>query len=129
VVKVLIAKLRNAGINISNSDELKEFFLLQKSKKHSQRALIGQLPAPATLSIPDDVCHYDPNQNRTLTVREMARIQSFPDWFEFRSKDTTGGINRQFEVPNYTQVGNAVPPLLAKTLGDWIINLTKILDE
>lgn len=54
---------------------------------------------------------------RTLTVREMARIQSFPDSFEFRSKITTGGKMRRFEVPQYTQVGNAVPPLLGRKLG------------
>lgn len=47
----------------------------------------------------------------------MARIQSFPDWFVFRSKVTTGGQMRRFEVPQYTQVGNAVPPLLAYALG------------
>ncbi|MNC83902.1 Modification methylase AplI [compost metagenome] len=48
----------------------------------------------------------------------MARIQSFPDHFEFRSKVTTGGQMRQFEVPQYTQVGNAVPPLLGQALGN-----------
>ena len=47
----------------------------------------------------------------------MARIQSFPDEFEFRSKVTTGGTSRRFEVPQYTQVGNAVPPLLGRALG------------
>ena len=75
------------------------------TKKHSQRALKEYEPAPAQLTIPDDVCHYDMSQLRTLTVREMARFQSFPDWFKFRSKVTTGGQNRKFEVPQYTQVG------------------------
>jgi len=87
------------------------------TKKQTQRALIADQPAPAALSIPDDACHYDESELRTLTVREMARIQSFPDWFEFRSKVTTGGQMRKFQVPQYTQVGNAVPPLLGKALG------------
>jgi len=87
------------------------------TKKQTQRALIASQPAPAALSIPDDACHDDENQLRTLTVREMARIQSFPDWFEFRSKVTTGGQMRKFQVPQYTQVGNAVPPILGKALG------------
>ena len=47
----------------------------------------------------------------------MARIQSFPDNFVFRSKITTGGQMRKFEVPQYTQVGNAVPPVLGAALG------------
>jgi DNA (cytosine-5)-methyltransferase 1 len=88
-----------------------------RTKKQTQRALIANQPAPAALSIPDDACHYHEDELRTLTVREMARIQSFPDWFVFQSKVTTGGQMRKFQVPQYTQVGNAVPPLLGKALG------------
>lgn len=46
----------------------------------------------------------------------MARLQSFDDTFEFLGKRTTGGERRRFEVPQQTQVGNAVPPLLAKAV-------------
>lgn len=46
----------------------------------------------------------------------MARIQSFDDSFFFAGKRTTGGPRRRVEVPQYTQVGNAVPPLLAKAV-------------
>ena len=56
----------------------------------------------------------------------MARVQSFPDNFKFLSKVTTGGQMRKFEVPQYTQVGNAVPPLLGIALGlvvKYLINL------
>ncbi|GGI12536.1 cytosine-specific methyltransferase [Galliscardovia ingluviei] len=85
------------------------------TRKFSQRALISNLPAPAALSIPDDVAHYC--EPRTLSVREMARIQSFPDTFEFRGIATTGGERRRYQVPQYTQIGNAVPPLLGRALG------------
>jgi DNA (cytosine-5)-methyltransferase 1 len=104
----------------------KEFVTyLQKhpTKKQTQKALVASEPAPAALSIPDDACHYDYQELRTLTVREMARIQSFPDDFVFRSKITTGGQMRKFEVPQYTQVGNAVPPLLGYALGKVLNNL------
>lgn len=97
--------------------ELVQLLKALATRKHSQKALVANRPAPAALSIPDDCCHYSSEQPRTLSVREMARIQSFPDWFEFRSKVTTGGTNRKFEVPQYTQVGNAVPPLLAMQAG------------
>jgi DNA (cytosine-5)-methyltransferase 1 len=95
----------------------KDYLKKIESKKHSQRAIRKNEPAPAQMTIPDDLCHYLSTQLRTLTVREMARFQSFPDWFVFRSKITTGGEQRSYEVPQYTQVGNAVPPLLAYELG------------
>jgi DNA (cytosine-5)-methyltransferase 1 len=113
---------------LSTPEEVEQYLNTRITKKHSQRALKEEDPAPAQLTIPDDVCHYDIEQLRTLTVREMARFQSFPDWFVFRSKITTGGTNRKFEVPQYTQVGNAVPPLLAKCLGDTLINILKAIE-
>lgn len=103
-----------------NIEEVKKLISSIPSKKHTQRALREFETAPAQLTIPDDLCHYHMENLRTLTVREMARFQSFPDWFTFRSKITTGGKNRRFEVPQYTQVGNAVPPLLALALGKTI---------
>jgi len=59
----------------------------------------------------------------------MARFQSFPDWFEFKSKVTTGGTSRSFEVPQYTQVGNAVPPMLAFELGTLIKSILKQVED
>lgn len=99
------------------------FISTHKTKKRTQKALVANQPAPAALSIPDDACHYHQSELRTLSVREMARIQSFPDHFEFRSKVTTGGKMRRYEVPQYTQVGNAVPPLLGRALGKVALNL------
>jgi len=83
------------------------------------------------LSIPDDACHYHEAEDtqRTLTVREMARIQSFPDWYKIKSKVTTGGQMRKFEVPQYTQIGNAVPPLLALALGKVCSKLLDISEK
>ena len=112
-------------ITLKNKEDAIKYFIENGTKKHSQKALDRNRPAPATLSIPDDACHY--SDLRTLTVREMARIQSFPDDFEFLSKVTTGGKMRSFEVPQYTQVGNAVPPLLGLALGNTIKNLIKKL--
>jgi DNA (cytosine-5)-methyltransferase 1 len=104
--------------------ELEKFLIAHSTRKQKQCALDATLPAPAALSIPDDACHY--YERRTLSVREMARIQSFPDNFEFRSKVTTGGESRKFEVPQYTQVGNAVPPLLGLALGQVFRSLDKL---
>jgi DNA (cytosine-5)-methyltransferase 1 len=72
-------------------------------------------------TLPDDLLHY--SEPRILTVRENARLQSFPDWFAFQGKYTTGGARRREECPRYTQVGNAVPPLMAEALGELIIEI------
>lgn len=114
-------------IQFANKNEFLNFLLRHPTKKQTQKALDANSPAPAALSIPDDACHYHHDELRTLTVREMARIQSFPDSFVFRSKVTTGGQQRKFEVPQYTQVGNAVPPLLGRALGLSLRNLLQRL--
>ena len=84
------------------------------TKKQNCRRMIAKHPSPTVLTLPDDLVHY--SQNRILTVREMARLQSFDDSFEFLGKRTTGGKLRKNETPQYTLVGNAVPPLLAKAI-------------
>lgn len=71
--------------------------------------------APTITNMPDDYLHYQ--EPRIMTVRECARIQSFPDWYEFKSKYTTGGKLRKMEVPRFSQVGNAIPPLFALQAG------------
>lgn len=53
---------------------------------------------------------FHPTQDRVLSVREAARIQSFPDKYQF-----TGSVTQQYE-----QIGNAVPPLLGKAIGQEI---------
>lgn len=74
-------------------------------------------------SIPDDYIHYD--EPRIMTVREHARIQSFPDDYEFKGPYTTGGERRKMDVPRYTQVANAVPPLFAEQVGEVILKISE----
>ncbi|MDD3181490.1 MAG: DNA cytosine methyltransferase [Alphaproteobacteria bacterium] len=109
------AKSPDGVVLARTPDELAQLIVDLGTKKHSQRPLKLNEPAPTVVSLPDDFVH--PTEPRTLTVRELARFQSFPDFFEFRAKETTGSMRRRFEVPQYTQVGNAVPPLLAYAVG------------
>lgn len=106
-------------------ERMVEYLSGLRTRKFSQRALVSNLPAPAALSIPDDVAHY--SEPRTLSVREMARIQSFPDSFEFRGIATTGGERRKYQVPQYTQIGNAVPPLLGRALGKVVSSILSLI--
>ena len=92
-----------------------------RTKKRTQFRLVNRQPSPTILTLPDDYIHY--NQNRIMTVRECARLQSFPDNFKFLGKRSTGGLKRRNDVPQYSQVGNAVPPLLAKAIGDHLMSL------
>ena len=116
---------------LDNDGVIKDKF---KTKKFAQRLLKkrwnGKGPNITATSLPDDYVHY--SQPRSLTVREWARLQMFPDWYQFKGKRTTGGLRRagnpqkgifDREVPKYTQIGNAVPVELAKRLGQKIIKL------
>ncbi|CYV39397.1 DNA cytosine methyltransferase [Streptococcus suis] len=60
--------------------------------------------------------HPDPNQKRSITVREAARLQTFDDDFEFNES----------QLANFEMIGNAVPPLFAKVIGDL---LPQFLDQ
>lgn len=145
-----IRKKRNSNISLNNN-ELTEHkyskhsekiiekfsFMIQnngaipkelKTKKFSQKVLPAKWgnkgPTITVTSLPDDYVHF--SQPRSLTVREWARLQTFPDWYQFSGKRTTGGIRRagnpleknyEREVPKYTQIGNAVPVKLAYEIG------------
>ena len=84
-------------------------------KQRSLTILDPNSVSPTITSHPDDYLHY--SEPRIMTVRECARIQSFPDWYEIKEKYTTGGSMRKIEVPRYSQIGNAIPPLFAELAG------------
>ncbi len=84
-------------------------------KKHTIIPLDENEKSPTITSLPDDYIHYI--EPRIMTVREYARIQSFPDSYHFKGKYTSGGKMRTKEVPRYTQIGNAIPPLFGEQSG------------
>jgi DNA (cytosine-5)-methyltransferase 1 len=100
------------------SSKFRERFQLKKS---STKILEGNKPTPTITTLPDDYIHYC--EPRIMTVREYARIQSFPDTYQFKGKFTTGGKRRTQEVPRYSQIGNAIPPLFGEQAGIVLKNL------
>ena len=101
--------------------ELKEKGLDSQKRNYVVLNPLGQSPTVCTM--PDDFIHY--SAYRPLTVREMARLQSFDDSFVFQGKRQTGGNNRQKEIPQYTLVGNAVPPLMARAIANTLLKHIK----
>jgi DNA (cytosine-5)-methyltransferase 1 len=95
--------------------------LATDKRNYSVLAPDGQ--SPTVVTMPDDFIHY--SAYRALTVREMARLQSFDDTFVFQGKRSTGGEKRKSEIPQYTLVGNAVPPLMAKAIAEEILRNIK----
>lgn len=101
--------------------ELKEKGLESQKRNYVVLNPLGQSPTICTM--PDDFIHY--SAFRPMTVREMARLQSFDDSFVFQGKRQTGGNNRQKEIPQYTLVGNAVPPLMARAIANEVLKHIK----
>jgi len=125
--KISLLNLLSNTFNISNEDIINRFknkkidnnmLDILLTKKNMRRKLNKSKPSLTVVTLPDD--YISPFENRTFSVRELARLQSFDDSFVFYGKRTTGGNRRKFEIPQYTQVGNAVPPLLAKAIASQI---------
>lgn len=101
--------------------KLKELGL--ESNKRNYAVLNPKGQSPTVVTMPDDFIHY--SAYRAMTVREMARLQSFDDSFVFQGKRQTGGDKRKSEIPQYSLVGNAVPPLMAKAIANEILKHIK----
>jgi DNA (cytosine-5)-methyltransferase 1 len=118
---------------IANGGEIPTRF---QTKKFAQRVFPREWdlsgPNLTATSLPEDYVHY--SQPRTPTVREWARIQTFPDWYVFKGSRTTGGRRRagdpsagiwDRDVPRYTQIGNAVPVMLARKIGEHLARILR----
>ncbi len=127
IVEKFTEMIRNGGV-IPDRFRTKKF-----AQKVLPRVWGKDGPSITACSAPDDYVHFC--QPRSLTVREWARLQTFPDWYVFAGKRTTGGLRRagnpregifDRELPKYTQIGNAVPVELAYNIGR---NFVKLLEE
>jgi hypothetical protein len=82
--------------------------------------MIESEPAPTIVAnFVITTIHY--SQNRNLTAREAARLQTFPDTFIFKGYKTR--MSWQKDLSQFEQIGNAVPPRLAEIMGECIIKM------
>lgn len=121
----VMQRLRVIGECGGYTDECKEKLkaLGLESQKRNYFVLKADGQSPTVVTMPDDFIHY--SSYRAMTVREMARLQSFDDSFVFQGKRQTGGDKRKSEIPQYTLVGNAVPPLMSRAIGNEILKNIK----
>jgi DNA (cytosine-5)-methyltransferase 1 len=104
---------------------LPQVFLREMGTRSRKKVLLDpDGPASTLTSHPDEFFHY--GIPRIITLRESARLQSFPDAFVFKGRYTLNGDRRGLDVSRCAQVGNAIPPLVGRALGSVI---ARILDE
>ena len=119
-----LSDMENSGRHFpegsSEYDELRRQFVppypldqfLDKWRKLSRKSPSWTVPAHLSKDSYSHI-HYDSAQARMVTIREAARLQSFPDSFEFK-----GNMGDRFR-----QIGNAVPPLLAKAIAEEVVKV------
>ena len=111
-----INKLYELAHKTQKPGRLPKSFLLENGTKKDKKVLLDKEEVVSTITThPDEYIHYE--EPRNITVREMARLQSFPDDFHFHGRYTINGPRRRFDVARCSQVGNAVPPLMAEGIG------------
>lgn len=118
IYKIAVDKWNNDGerLNYNDLDESLKTHRNRSSFTDRFKVVANELPASHTVvaHIAKDGHYYihpDSNQNRSISVREAARLQSFPDDFYFEG--VKEGANR---TSAFKQIGNAVPPLLAEQI-------------
>lgn len=121
---ILTEDIASGKNELQNAEKLNEIYNNAtggNSKVHKYHVLRKDQPSTTiTAHLHKDglrFIHYDPKQKRTITVREAARLQSFPDDFEFLS--TRGN--------QYKMIGNAVPPEFARRLSLAIKDFLQLL--
>jgi len=103
----------------------KEF--LYANDCHSNKRFVLDLDRPCSTltTAPEEIIHF--RHPRVATLREMARIQSFPDNFQFFGRYTLNGPARGVDVPRNAQIGNAIPPLVGRAFGKALVEIRRLV--
>ncbi len=125
IYKMAIRKLEKDGKRLKN-DEIPEDKRTQKNTEDflDRFKVVDKIPHTMIAHIAKDGHHFihpDINQLRSISVREAARIQSFPDDFFFE-----GEIENKSRTAAFRQIGNAVPPLMSYQIASKIFTLLNV---
>ena len=93
----------------------KEFLYANGCHSNKRFVLDTSKPCSTLTTAPEELIHF--KHPRVVTLREMARLQSFPDDYRFYGRYTLNGPARGVDVPRNAQIGNAIPPLVGRALG------------
>jgi DNA (cytosine-5)-methyltransferase 1 len=105
---------------------LSKEFLYENGCHSNKRFVLEPNKSCSTLTTaPEEFIHY--KRPRVVTLREMARLQSFPDDFVFFGRYTLNGPARGVDVPRNAQIGNAIPPLVGRALGMALEKITHMV--
>ncbi|WP_044600256.1 DNA cytosine methyltransferase [Candidatus Stoquefichus massiliensis] len=108
-------------VNEGNEELALQYFPKKIYAARNRRLLPHETSFTVTSHCLDEMLH--PFQDRGLTPREVARLQSFPDWYQFRGPFVKFHSDPDQDL--YEQIGDAIPPLLAYALGKEIVKTLK----
>ncbi len=103
----------------------KEFLYANGCHSNKRFVLDVTRPCSTLTTAPEEIIHF--KHPRVATLREMARIQSFPDDFQFCGRYTLNGPARGVDVPRNAQIGNAIPPLVGRALGKALQRISEMV--
>jgi DNA (cytosine-5)-methyltransferase 1 len=123
-----VLALYRAAHSAGKKGRLTKEFLLKNNTRTDKKVLLDSEGLSSTLTThPDESIHY--LYPRNISLREMARIQSFPDDFHFFGRYTLNGPRRKLDVARCAQIGNAVPPLLGWGVARTLDLLIQTIDQ
>ena len=103
-------------------DEYRHLFPNVIYGSRNRRLLWDQPSFTVTSHCLDEILH--PVQNRAITPREAARLQSFPDWYQFAGPYVV--FHSSKEQDKYEQIGDAIPPLLAFAIAKQFVKVLPV---
>lgn len=118
--------LYNKAHETQPAGRLSREFLYDNGCHSNKRFVLDtQKPCSTLTTAPEELIHY--KHPRVVTLREMARLQSFPDDYRFFGRYTLNGPARGVDVPRNAQIGNAIPPLAGRALGKALDVITQMI--